>query len=222
MSRLVTGLCAAFVIMLSSLARADENPTYSGPENASEIAFVHSIQADLMKRFPTAADAEKAGYVRYTDVDNTGAISYANLHWVSADSKHPSQLWYDTSGNLLGADFSVLATSTTRPQLWGINPGRWAEFDGHIHWVTKDPSSGKLTYDLWLPNDKFVAAGGDVKDPSADTLVKLGKVKAASDVQTIFEFPGIWDLIVWVKPNPNGAFAEKNPNVVTTSTKSGM
>jgi hypothetical protein len=25
--------------------------------------------------------------------------------------------------------------------------------------------------------------------------------------------PSIWDLIVWVKPNPSGAFAEKNPLV---------
>jgi hypothetical protein len=25
--------------------------------------------------------------------------------------------------------------------------------------------------------------------------------------------PSIWDLIVWVNPNPNGAFADKNPLV---------
>jgi len=35
--------------------------------------------------FPMAADAEKAGYVRYTSVDDTGAISYANCNWESAD-----------------------------------------------------------------------------------------------------------------------------------------
>ena len=39
-----------------------------------------------------------------------------------------------------------------------------------------------------------------------------------SDVTTIFEFPTIWDLIVWVKPNPSGAFAEKNPNVHPSKT----
>ncbi len=58
----------------------------------AEVQFVNSIQADLMKRFPTAADAEKAGYFRYTTEDNTGAISYANLAWQSVDAKHPSQL----------------------------------------------------------------------------------------------------------------------------------
>jgi hypothetical protein len=88
-----------------------------------------------------------------------------------------------------------------------------------VHWVTKDPATGKLTYDLWMPNPRFAAAGGDPNRPSADVLVKLGKVKNASDVVTIFEFPSVWDLIVWVKPNPNGAFAEKNPTVQPTRQK---
>jgi hypothetical protein len=43
--------------------------------------------------------------------------------------------------------------------------------------------------------------------------VKLGKVSSPADVATIFFFPTLWDLIVWVKPNPNGAFADKNPTV---------
>jgi hypothetical protein len=32
-------------------------------------------------------------------------------------------------------------------------------------------------------------------------------------VVTIFHFPSLWDLIVWVVPNPGGAFAWHNPNV---------
>jgi len=101
----------------TSTALADKNPTNpSGPLSASETAFVHGIQADLMKRFPTAAAAEHAGYVRYTNLDDTGAISYTNNHWDSIDSKHPSQLWYDTSGTLLGADFSVLSKAAAPPK----------------------------------------------------------------------------------------------------------
>ena len=47
-------------------------------------------------------------------------------------------------GRLLGADYSVLLVSSpNRPQLWGVNPGRWVEFDGHIHWVAKDPATGE-------------------------------------------------------------------------------
>jgi hypothetical protein len=195
-------------------AVADQNPTVTGPESASEKAFVASIQADLMKRFPTAADAEKAGYVRYTGVDETGAISYENGQWQSADITHPSQLWYDAKGNLLGADYSVLVSSSAaRPNLWGVNPGRWTEFDGHIHWVTLDRATGKYTYDLWMEDPKYVAAGGDADHPTAAGLVAAHKVTDPTQVATVFHFPSIWDLIVWVKPNPKGAFADKNPDV---------
>jgi hypothetical protein len=214
MKRFAYALLAA-VVLSSAMASADENPTNkTGALSPSEKAFVAAIQSDLTARFPTAADAEKAGYFRYTNEDSTGAISYANLEWSSADPKHPSQLWYDKDGKLLGADFSVLTSeSAKRPVLWGVDPGRWYEFDGHIHWIARDPSTGKLSYDHWAMNPAFVKAGGNVANPSATTLVAMKKVPAAKDVVTIFEFPSVWDLIVWVKPNPNGAFAEKNPNV---------
>lgn len=209
---------AVFAVLLAlgagGAARADQDATYSGPMNAAEKSFVASIQADLMARFPTAADAEKAGYVRYTGEDDTGAISYADRQWQSADIQHPSQLWYDKNGKLLGADYSVLvAGSANRPVLWGINPGRWVEFDGHIHWVAKNAATGALTYDQWAWDKKFVAAGGNLENPSAQTLVAMKRVPSASQVVTIFHFPAIWDLIVWVTPNPSGAFAEKNPLV---------
>jgi len=207
-------LAALVALAVPAIAWADQDATYFGPMNAAEKTFVAAIQADLMQRFPTAADAEKAGYVRYTGEDDTGAISYANLQWQSADIRHPSQLWYDKTGQLLGADYSALvSTSPNRPSLWGINPGRWVEFDGHIHWVTKDPATGVMGYDLWAWDQKFKAAGGDVAHPSAQTLVAMKRVPNAAVVVTIFHFPAIWDLIVWVKPNPNGAFAEKNPLV---------
>jgi len=197
-------------------------PTAHGPPNTAEAAFVKSIQADLMHRFPTAADAEKAGYVRYTNEDDTGAISYANRQWDSRDAKHPSQLWYDTSGKLLGADFSVPATSKERPHLWGIGPGRWTQFDAHVHYVARDPQTGKMLYDKYVTNDKFKAAGGDPENPQAATLVKLGRVTSPKDIMTVFLFPDIWDLIVWVKPNPSGAFADKNPLVHVTAAHPAM
>jgi hypothetical protein len=207
-------LLAVAVLAAPVRVLADQDATYHGALSASEKLFVAAIQADLMKRYPTAADAEKAGYVRYTNEDDSGSISYANLHWQSSDIKHPSQLWYDKNGNLLGADFSVLYDgSPSRPNLWGINPGRWVEFDGHVHYIERDPATGKLTYDHWVMNPKFLAAGGSITQPSAVTLVALKKVPSTSSVPAIFEFPSVWDLIVWVKPNPSGAFADKNPTV---------
>ena len=209
-------ICALIVLVAVSVtvARADQNPTYNGPLSASEQRFVSSIQADLGKRFAHASDAEAAGYIRYTNEDDTGAISYADRQWTSNDIRHPSQLWYDKNGQLLGADFSVPATpGSARPNLFGVNPGRWNEFDEHIHWIGTDPKTGKPTYDNYVMAKPFAKAGGDLKNPSADTLVKMGKAESASSVRTLFVFPSVWDLIVWVKPNPKGAFAWKDPLV---------
>jgi len=206
----------AFLLALATpaCALADQNATYTGQLSTSETAFVSDISSYLTAHYPTAADAERAGYIHYTAEDETGAISYANLRWQSSDTHHPSQLWYDKNGRLLGADYSILLSgSASRPQLWGVNPGRWVEFDGHIHWVSKDPATGQLKYDQWTPDQDFTAAGGDPDRPSASTLVAMKKVDSANQVVTIFHFPAIWDLIVWVTPNPNGAFAWKNPLV---------
>ncbi len=209
-------LFALAVAVGFSPAVADENPTIKGtvPPTASEAAFVAAMRADLYQRFKTSAAAEAAGYFRYTNPDETGAISYTNLHWASSGAHHPSQLWYDKGGKLLGADYSVLKTGAKRPDLWGIQPGRWTEFDEHIHYVTKDAKTGAFGYDKYVdPVTKYVEAGGDPKHPDAAILVKMHRVAAAADVVKIFDFPTIWDLIVWVKPNPSGAFANKNPLV---------
>jgi len=95
----------------------------------------------------------------------------------------------------------------------GHPPGRWAQFDDHIHYITKDPKTGDLKYDNYVMAPAFVAAGGDLQNPAPYTLVELRSVSSAADVTKIFDFPSVWDLIIWVKPNPNGAFAYKNPSV---------
>ena len=194
-------------------------PKLSSQPQASEKAFIDAMQADLMKRFPTAAAAEAAGYFRYTNEDDTGAISYANLQWTS-DATHPSQLWYDVNGNLLGADFSQ-PDAPTAPKIWGILPARWYHFKGpHVHVVYTD--NGKTVYGHATSFKKFTAAGGDPANPAGATFVKLGMVKDASQVTHAFVFPAMWDLIVWVKPNPNGAFADKNPNVTPSANAEKM
>jgi len=208
----------AFSVALASLicgsvASADQRPTYKGPLSASEKQFVSSIQTDLLRRFPTAQDAERAGYFRYTNPDSTGTISYANLQWQSADPQHPSQLWYDKKGQLMGADYSVVKTSDARPHWNGINPGRWYEFDDHVHYVLVDQATGKKKYDLYIMAPQYRAAGGNPKSPTAQELVTMHKAPNATSVAHVFEMPSIWDLIVWVRPNPLGAFSYKNPAV---------
>ncbi len=203
-ARLTAALLAAFCALAAVAARADENPTYTGPLSPAEQQFVASVQKDLMARFPRVEDAQKAGYIRYTSPDDTGAISYANMQW-NADPTHPSQLWYDKDGNLMGADFSILRPNKEpRPELWGINPGRWYQFNGHVHYVVND--NGKIIYDQWIWDQDFVDAGGDLAHPSADTIVKIGRVPSATYITTIFNFPTQWDLIVWLKPHLPNAF----------------
>lgn len=213
-------LCAISLLMLTALpaaaAMSSPAPSLSPMPQGTEVAFVASIQKDLNARFPTPKDAIKAGYFRYTNEDEDGAISYANLHWNSGDPKHPSQLWYDVHGNLLGADFSVLqSASPSPPKIWGVDYRRWVSFREHIHFILTGPN-GTEVYGA-TSAEKFSDAHGNVDDPQAATLVAMGKAKSVDQVKRVFLFPSVWDLIVWIAPNPNGAFADKNPNVVPSA-----
>ena len=215
-----TGACLAALAMFFTSAASAATPatqaTLSPIPQGTEAAFVSSIQKDLTSRFPTPQAAEAAGYFRFGNEDEDGAISYANLKWQSGNPQSPSQLWYDVHGNLLGADFSVLqSASPSPPSVWGVNYRRWVSFREHVHYILAGPN-GTETYG-GLSAKKFAAAGGSVDDPQAATLVKMGIVKDASVVKRVFLFPSIWDLIVWVKTNPSGAFAEKNPLVVPSA-----
>ncbi len=201
-----------FVLSAAATPLPAPTPTLDPHPQGTEVAFVTGVQKDLMARFPTSADAIRAGYFRYNNEDRSGSISYANLQWRSTDPRHPSQLWYDVNGRLLGADFSVLrSASPMAPHLWGVNPQRWRVFPAHIHYILSTPSG--TIYGRYVMAPTFAAAGGNVADPRAATLVALGKASSVSQVSRIFLYPSIWDLIVWVKPNPNGAFADLNPNV---------
>jgi hypothetical protein len=214
----IIGLLAAFMLTAGSALAQSPAPqaTLSPQPQGTEVAFVQGIQKDLTARFATPADAEKAGYFRYGNEDEDGAISYANLQWQSADPQHPSQLWYDVNGNLLGADFSVLQSSSVEPpKLWGVSYQRWVSFREHVHYILTG-ANGQPVYGATSAK-KFAAAGGNADNPQAETLVKMGIAKNVAQVQKVFLFPSIWDLIVWVKPNPNGAFAEKNPNVTPSA-----
>jgi hypothetical protein len=209
MKRLISSLLLAFGVLFAGAA-ADEK--LSGHPTATEAPFVRDVAADLTARFATTAAARKAGYIRYTDEDNTGAISYANRQWTSKDENHPSQLWYDVKGRLIGADFSVLqADSPAAPHLFGVDPSRWQKIGAHVHYGLVGPN-GTTIYGG--AGAKTMAKGGGTVDrPTAAALVAAGIAKSTSDVRFFFTFPAIWDLTVWVIPNRDGAFADANPDV---------
>jgi hypothetical protein len=217
----------ATVAAMKAAPTASPVPTPAPPESASEKQFVSSVTTDLQSRFGTTAQAAAAGYFQYTVEDQTGAISWVNTsHWQS-DPTHPSQLWYDVKGRLIGADFSVLqSTSPSRPSVWGVSPARFLDFSpAHVHFAIKTPSG--LQYGS--AGSKTVASvGGSVDHPTAADVVKISKLKrwkrlnipapqSAADVAFVFSFPAIWDLQVWLVPNPLGAFAEHNPNVIPSA-----
>jgi hypothetical protein len=197
-------LALGFTSVAAGAQMASAPPKLSGHPMASELAFVKAATTDLQARFPTTASANKAGYIRFTDEDDTGAISYANMKWTSADAAHPSQLWYDVNGHLIGADYSVLqADSPKAPSLWGIDPARWETIPAHVHYGLVGPN-GTTTYGA-------MRATGT--SPTFSTVVAAGKAKKDSDVRFVFLFPAIWDLQVWLIRNPDGVFAEKNPDL---------
>jgi hypothetical protein len=76
---------------------------------------------------------------------------------------------------------------------------------------------------------KFKDAGGDPNPTQGDVpankaaLVKAGVpgLTSPDQVQFVFLHPAMWDLVVWVLPNPEGAFADANPNVKPSTAKSG-
>lgn len=206
---------AGCALVLGAGVYAADSAKLSDKPVGTEVAFAQKVSADLNSRIPRPPDAEKAGYFRYNNEDDTGAISYANLQWDSSNQQ-PSQVWYDVNGKLLGADYSVPLTAdnaAAAPSLWGVNPKRWSKFaHDHMHYILKMPD-GTMKYGLTVSAKAFTAAGGDVMNPQPETIVKMGKAKSVSEVAKVFRFPAQWDLELWVTPNPNGAFAAKNPLV---------
>jgi hypothetical protein len=196
-------------------------PTPAPAETATEKQFGSSVSRDLQSRFPTTSKAA-AGYFRYTGEDQTGAISWVNTSYWQSDPKHPSQLWYDAKGRLIGADFSVLQNGAhVRPTIWGVSSSRWLDFSpAHVHFAIRTASG--LQY---AGADKsFAKVGASVAHPTAADVMKISKLPqwknleiqaphSVADVAFVFPFPAVWDLQVWLIPNPLGAFAEHNPNV---------
>lgn len=208
--------CARSTETKSIASVAVATPASLSPRpDVSEAKFIATVSADLVHRFGSAASAERAGYRRYTAEDPDGIITYTNFRWWNETPRRPTQLWYDARGRLIGADYTARVTSRLqRPKLWGLQPGRWVHFIGHIHYVVREPD-GSIKYGS-MYNAQFAAAGGDPAHPAAAALVKANIAKKPGDVKLVFELPEIWITSFWIVANPNGAFADSNPNVRPT------
>ncbi len=225
-------LLAVALFIAPSASRAADVPaaapaaTAAPSPSAAEAAFLATIMRELPKRYPNPAAATKAGYVRFTNEDQTGAISYANSgrSWTATDPLVPSQLWYDVAGRLIGADYSVLQSAVApdaKPSVLGLDPQRFGKIGAHVHYVTCDKATAKCVYGKAVGAKKYADANGaDISHPTAAGLVKAGAVTDPASVSAVFLYPAIWDAAVWVVPNPLGQFADKNP-AVTPSPHAG-
>lgn len=199
---------------------------------AAEQPFIAKLQQEIPRRYATIAAAQKAGYFQYTPEDSTGAISYVNLKvWNSIDLNVPNQLWYDVNGRLLGVDYTLLKSDSPSipATLFGykVESGHWTQHGDHMHYGFK-MADGSLKLGA-MQVAKFKDAGGDPNPTQAGipankaALVKAGVpgLTSPDQVQFVFLHPSMWDLVVWVLPNPDGAFADANPAVKPSTAKTG-
>ena len=124
----------------------------SAPMTPAELTFYTKASTALRTLYPTPAKAEKAGWFRYNNEDDSGAISYMNpKYFETPDALHPQQLWYDVHGRLLGGDFSQLVVKHPKgPTLFGISPDRFGNTPLHIHWGTHSRRWGRRVRPLHL------------------------------------------------------------------------
>jgi hypothetical protein len=210
-------LCAAIAFAASPAAAQKSVPEpvpTQAPLSAVERAFSVTASRALRARYPHPAEAERAGYFRFNNEDDTGAISYIDpAYFDTPDPQHPQELWYDVRGRLLGADFSqTVASAPHGPALFGLARSRFHHIPLHIHYGIKHPD-GHIEYGVFVRAAEFRRAHLDPLHPTPADLVKLGKVRTAGEVAFVFANLNNWDAEMWVIPNPAGPFADANPNV---------
>jgi hypothetical protein len=184
------------------------------PLTPVEQRFYATASRETHARYATEAAAEKAGYFRYTNEDESGAVSYINPAYAdSPDAAHPSQLWYDVRGRLLGGDWTqTVASAPNGPTLFGLSPSRFAHIPLHVHYGVKH-ADGTIEYGLYVLASEFVAAGLDPLHPKRADLVTLKKVPTLAQVAFVVPVPNNWDAMMWVIANAAGQFADLNPAV---------
>lgn len=218
MNRPLALLWCALLALAPSAAGAQKSvpiavPTQA-PLTAAERRFYAVASATLPKLYPNPAAARKAGWFRFNNEDDTGAISYINpAYFNTPDARHPQELWYDVRGRLLGGDFSqTVAAAPHGPTLFGLSRKRFHHVPLHIHYGIKH-ADGSIEYGVFVAAKEFTAAGLDPLHPTAADLVKLGKVTSTGQVAFVFANLNNWDAEMWLIPNPAGQFADANPNV---------
>lgn len=208
-------LFAAFVVAAMATTAPMTHMSMATPApqakpNAAETAFINSVGTSLMASYPTAKEAEAAGYVRMTKLEKDGTYVYSNMTYTKIDRLHPNFLWYDRNFKLVGLDYEYAKSSSPAfpgASVYPVLPSRWVTIPEHMHYAYTIGSGPVQPHGYRaLPNLRH--------DPiTAEELTADGLLPKGAKLVWAHYHPACWDLGFWLVPNPNGAFADLNPNV---------
>lgn len=120
---------------------------------------------------------------------------------------HPNFLWFDRDGKLAGADYELPKGAYPKPPgEYPVDTSRWTSIDAHVHLAYT--LNGKTIYAEEPAKQNLQKAEIDAEDLRADGFLPNG-----ARLKWAMYHPAVWDLALWVVPNPHGAFAEDNPLV---------
>lgn len=199
---LILGL--AFLAQAVSLAKTSQPTT-------AEQQFVSTTSAKLQSAYPSTLVAKAKGYTMLEgSIDSDNTYNFTNRDFTNVTPDRPNFLWYDRKGHLAGVDYEMPKSKfPSPPQLaaFPVQASRWVTIPEHVHYAYT--ADGKTVYGVVRATPAL-----RTNDITLEML-RANKAKIPADAKLAWAMyhPAVWDLAMWTVPNPNGAFADLNPNV---------
>jgi hypothetical protein len=209
------GLFVAFAVGVAHASAATmPMPTpvaTSAPLTDAEKAFVQTTSTQLGQLYPDTAAAKTAGYALLEGaIDSDNTYNWTNFAFKGVDPGHPNFLWFDRNGHLAGVDWELPKSayaSAPSGDAYPVQVSRWTSIPEHVHFAYT--VNGTTHYGA----AKATAALRQGTITAQQLRASGAKLPANATLVWAMYHPAVWDLAMWVVPNPNGAFAELNPNV---------
>ena len=200
-------LLAVFAIALTGAACAATSP----PLTSAEKAFVTKASATLNAKYPDTATAKSAGFgLLEGSIGDDNTYNWTDMSFSNVMLDRPNFLWYDRRGHLAGVDWEFpKGTTTSAPQLaaFPVTAARWVSIPEHVHFA--------YTVDGVMKYGAGKATPAERTGTLTAQILRANGAKLPANAKLVWAMyhPAVWDLAMWTVPNPNGAFADKNPNV---------
>lgn len=202
------GVILAAVLSAITIAPA---PVKAAAMTAAEKTFVSDTSQRLQSEYPNTAAAKSKGFVLlYDSIDPDNTYNWTNMNFNDVTPDRPNFLWYDRRGQLAGVDYEVPKSHyPTKPQLaaFPVLASRWTPIAEHVHYAYSVNGATKYGATHASPDMRT----GKI----ALEMLRAHGAKIPSNAKLVWAMyhPAVWDLAMWVVPNPHGAFADLNPNV---------